>query len=298
MGKCVLRSLIVLQGLLLTSVFGHAQARPDNSCDSLNAIVEDHVKAIAGTLGVCRDLKTVLLHVPVNNALASVQLNSEPAGKADAASAGQAPNVVTQLDEQKQDLEARQRINEAATRAILNANATLLQVQSALLQYQMTILADEQRAYNRSKLLNAFLGTTVGTIGTGMQFSNSTRVQHAGDAVGVAGGVITAALAICTAELAPESPAGDRLLQSFANGNQQHVVPDLVWNYAESDPAFMSSMAIFAKAPAPTKKGLSCRFRARPEAKELAERQSALNELNGKLSMMNHDVADLLKTLP
>jgi hypothetical protein len=299
MRKCVLQSLFVLLGLLFTSTFGSAQTvAPDTSCNSLNAIVEDRVKTIANILGVCRELKTVVMHPPVNNALASSQLNSQLAGNESAATAGQASNVVMQLEEQRQQFEARQRINEAATQAILNANAVLLQVQSALLQYQAAILTDEQRAYNRTKLLNAFLGTTVGAIGTGMQFSGSTRVQHAGDGVGVTGGVITAAFALCTAELAPVSPAGTRLLQSFANGNQQHVIPEAVWKYVESDPAFMSSMAAFEKTPPPTKKALSCHFRATSSSKQVIESQSALNELNGKLSTMNYDVADLLKTLP
>ena len=53
-------------------------------------------------------------------------------------------------------------------------------------------------------------------------------------------------------------------------------------------------MVALAKAPPPQKKALACRFRAE-DSGELAERQSALNELNGKLFMMNHDVADLLK---
>ena len=171
-------------------------------------------------------------------------------------------------------------------------------MQSALLEYQTTTLKDEQRAYNRTKLLNAFLGTTVGAIGTGMQFSDSKNVQHAGDGIGVAGGAITAVFALCTAELAPESPAGTRLLQSFANDNQQHVIPESVWNYVESDTGFMNSMAAAAAITTPpTKKVLSCHFRA-PSSKQLVESQSALNELTHKLSMMNRDVADLLKTLP
>jgi len=301
MPKFVVRYSLALCGLLFIVPLGHSQeaqqrTSSDANCDSLNVIVKENVKAIASTLGVCRDMKRLLLRTPANGALSSIQLNSEPAGNKNEASTGQAP-AVKQLEEEKQQLEARQRVNEAATRAILNANATLLQVQSALLQYQMTILTDEQKAYNRTKLLNAFLGTTVGAIGTGMQFSSSTSVQHAGDAVGVAGGVITTVFALCTAELAPESSSGDRLLAAFTNGNEQHVVPESVWSYVQADPAFMSSMSAFAKTPAPAKKGLSCHLHA-PASNQLVERQNALNELNGKLSMMNHDVADLLQTLP
>ena len=145
-------SLIV--GLLLTATtLSYAQLE---GCSLPEGAVPDNVRAIARDLRVCGDLQR-LFEAGARKANAA-QLNSE--------------NLLAQGDkalseEARQQLEDRQQISEAATRTALSSNLLQSQIQAIMLRNQSSILVDEKRAYRRTKILNAFLGTTVGAVGPG-----------------------------------------------------------------------------------------------------------------------------------
>jgi hypothetical protein len=183
-----MRHLFILVCLLSTSSlwrFAHAQEpipqtpTEQNSCDSLNGIVPDDIKNAASSLSVCRNLQRILFRREINSAdtyrdfVAKLQLQTE-----NPSPTTRAQDEATRL----QDLQDRQQIAEAVNRSMLDSNLVLLRAHTAMLELQAATMNAEQRAFRRTKLLNAFLGTTVGAIGSGMQFSRNTSVQHAGDA--------------------------------------------------------------------------------------------------------------------
>jgi hypothetical protein len=241
---------------------------------------------MARNLRVCGDLQR-LFEAAARKANAA-QLNSE--------------NLLAQGDkalseEARQQLEDRQQISEAATRIALNSNLLQSQIQEIMLRNQGSILVDEKRAYRRTKILNAFLGTTVGAVGTGLQFSDSVHVQHVGDGIGVAGGAITAIFALCTADVYVTDSPPDQLFLTFQSRNQDHAIPDEIWSYLKEDSALLVAMDDAAKAPPVQKKFLSCHYKGAPKDKEEA-RNKAVTLLNRKLLFMNHDVVDLLNAVP
>lgn len=267
----------------------------ENSCDGLKGTVSDNVRAMATNLKVCHDLQRVLQHgrIGIEPPGALSSLETAPGGPP-----GTGPSQLDQADahEKAEELEARQNISEAITRAALDSNLVLLQLRNVRLQEQLTALDSEERAYRRTKILNAFLGTTVGAVGSGLQFSNSVKVQHAGDAVSVGGGVITAVFALCTTELTVTTPTSDdQLSQAFQDDNQGHQLPDKVWDYVKGDNALRQLMMSVPQTPTTPKKVLSCHFRQPPSNKVLAERERALSALDNKLLRMNRDIVELSK---
>jgi hypothetical protein len=274
----------LIAGLLLTApTLGYAQLE---GCSLPEGAVPDNVRAIARDLRVCGDLQR-LFEAAARKANAA-QLNSE--------------NLLAQGDkalseEAQVQFEARQQISEAATRAALNSNLLQSQIQDIMLRNQNSILVDEKRAYRRTKILNAFLGTTVGAVGTGLQFSDSVHVQHVGDGIGVAGGAITAIFALCTADVYVTDSPPDQLFLTFQSRNQDHAIPDEIWSYLKDDSALLVAMDEAAKAPPVQKKLLSCHYKGAPKDQKEA-RNKAITLLNQKLLFMNHDVVDLLNAEP
>jgi len=275
-------SLIV--GLLLTATtLGYTQLE---GCSLPEGAVPDNVRAIARDLRVCGDLQR-LFEAAARKANA-VQLNSE--------------NVLAQGDkalseEARLQPEARQQINEAATRSALISNLLQSQIQEIMLRNQSSILVDEKRAYRRTKILNAFLGTTAGAVGTGLQFGDSVHVQHVGDGIGVAGGAITAIFALCTADVYVTDSPSDQLFLTFKSRNQDHAIPDEIWSYLQDDSALLVAMDEAAKAPPVQKKFLSCHYKGAPKDQKEG-RNKAVTLLNRKLLLMNPDVVDLLNAMP
>jgi hypothetical protein len=271
-------------GLLLTvTSLGYAQA---DNCALPDGAVPENVRSMARNLRVCGDLQR-LFEAAARKANAA-QLNSE--------------NLLAQGDkasseEARQQLEDRQQISEAATRIALNSNLLQSQIQEIMLRNQSSILVDEKRAYRRTKILNAFLGTTVGAVGTGLQFSDSVHVQHVGDGIGVAGGAITAIFALCTADVYVTDSPPDQLFLTFQSRNQDHAIPDEIWSYLKEDSALLVAMDDAAKAPPAQKKLLSCHYKGAPKDQKEA-RNKAVTLLNRKLLFMNHDVVDLLNAVP
>lgn len=275
----------LIAGLLLTAApLGYAQAE---SCSLPEGAVPDNVRAIARDLRVCGSLQRLFTAAAARKTNAA-QLNSE-----DLLAQGEK----AQSQEASEQLEARQQISEAATRTALNSNLLQSQIQEIMLRNQSSILVDEKRAYRRTKILNAFLGTTVGAVGTGLQFSDSVRVQHIGDGIGVAGGAITAIFALCTADVYVTDSPPDQLFLTFQSRNQDHVIPDDIWNYLKDDSDLLVAMDEAAKAPLAQKKLLSCHYKGAPKDQKEA-RNKAITLLNRKLLLMNHDVVDLLNTMP
>lgn len=271
-------------GLVLTVISaGYGQLE---SCPLPEGAVSDNVRAIARNLRVCGHLQRLL--EAAERKPNAAQLNPEnPLAEEDSA---------LSLDVREQ-LEDRQEINEAATRAALNANLLQSQIQDIMLRNQSSILVDEKRAYRRTKILNAFLGTTVGAVGTGLQFSNSVGVQHAGDAIGLAGGAITAIFALCTADVYVTDSPPDQLFLAFESRNQDHAIPDEIWSYVKDDSALLGAMDEASRVPPVRKKVLSCHYKGAPKDQREA-RDRALDLLNRKLLFMNHDVVDLLNAMP
>jgi hypothetical protein len=271
-------------GLLLTvTSLGYAQA---DNCALPDGAVPENVRSMARNLRVCGDLQR-LFEAAARKANAA-QLNSENLlAKGDKASS----------EEARQQLEDRQQISEAATRIALNSNLLQSQIQEIMLRNQSSILVDEKRAYRRTKILNAFLGTTVGAVGTGLQFSDSVHVQHVGDGIGVAGGAITAIFALCTADVYVTDSPPDQLFLTFQSRNQDHAIPDEIWSYLKEDSALLVAMDDAAKAPPAQKKLLSCHYKGAPKDQKEA-RNKAVTLLNRKLLFMNHDVVDLLNAVP
>jgi hypothetical protein len=275
----------LIAGLLLTvTTLGYAQVE---SCSLPEGAVRDNVRAIARDLRVCGDLQRLFAAAAARKANAA-QLNSEDL-------LAQGDKALSQ--EAREQLEARQQISEAATRTALNSNLLQSQIQEIMLRNQSSILVDEKRAYRRTKILNAFLGTTVGAVGTGLQFSDSVHVQHVGDGIGVAGGAITAILALCTADVYVTDSPPDQLFLTFQSRNQDHAIPDEIWSYLKDDSALLVAMDEAAKAPPAQKKFLSCHYKGAPKDQKEA-RNKAITLLNRKLLFMNQDVVDLLSAEP
>jgi hypothetical protein len=293
-----MRHVFILVCLLSTSSlcrFGRAQEpipqthTEQNSCDSLNGIVPDEVKNAASSLSVCRNLQRILSRREIISSdsyrdfVAKLQLQTEN------------PSPITQAQDEAtrlQDLQDRQQIAQAVNRSMLDSNLVLLRAHTAMLELQGAAMNAEQRAFRRTKLLNAFLGTTVGAIGSGMQFSSNTSVQHAGDGVSVAGGAITAVFALCTADINVIDPPPDPLSQAFQTNNQQRIIPDTVWNYVKKDPSFSD---IVQAAPEPTKEPprvFSCHLTQAPKLKTEA-RIKFLNSLDDSLIRMSQATAEL-----
>jgi len=149
------------------------------ACDALSVSVPDNVRSIANTLNICSDVQRVLLHGHGRSEIAppgalEKQITPEEQGQALSSAEAQSSQSNAMAD-----LEARQRISEAISRATLDSNLVSLQLRNALIERQVASFNAEQRAYRRTKILNAVLGTTVGAIGSGLQFNNNVSVQHA-----------------------------------------------------------------------------------------------------------------------
>lgn len=290
----VLLLIVSLLGFVVTCNI--AEARQDIpqaavGCDLLSGKVSENVRAMANNLNVCDDLQHVLQRRSL-----SIQAQGAISSQAIAPEGAIAPNSAQSQpgDEWAQVLEAQRHISEAIQRATLDLNLVILQSRKTLREDQIARMNAEQRAYRRTKVLNAFLGTTVGAIGSGLQFSNNVSVQHAGDAVSVGGGVITAAFALCTADIdVVDAPPDDVLSQAFLDDNQHHQVPADVWSYIRSDASLREIMAPVATSPKKENKLLSCHLRQAPPNEKGASRERALNALDGKLMLMSRDLAQL-----
>jgi hypothetical protein len=187
-----------------------------------------------------------------------------------------------------------------------DSNRVRLQIQNVLMTRRVYEAETEMRRYQRTKFLNAFLGTSVSTVGTGLQLNNSLHVQHAGDVLGVVGGGLTAFFNICTADwnVKDDNPdAAGLLFRAFANGDrEQQLLPDDVWE--SLPPATKEKMkSIFTMNQGRTDLPflhLSCHWGSGPHYKsdaKLTESVSVLQQLDSDLATVNSTAAALLQEL-
>lgn len=179
---------------------------------------------------------------------------------------------------------AASRINVAALRASLDINRVLLQVERERNDEEAAQRAAEKKAYRTTKLLNAVMGTSIGIVGSGMQISRSLTVQHAGDAVSVAGGAVTVFFALCTAELPATSQGKELRSADF---------PSTVRLYLRSDPTVSFDAETKATARKSPKRSF-CHYNGDSDPAS-AERMQSSGLLSDELGQMNSDLSLLLK---
>ena len=143
-----------------------ARGSPAEACEGLNGVARN-VKSIASNLKVCSDLEFII----------RARSNSgQPAARGE----GEQRPPVGQLREefinpeesQRSELEAHQGITERVAQAALHSNIVEAQIHTVLLQMQASAWNAEQKAYQRTKIPNAFLGTSLGAVGP--VFSSAT----------------------------------------------------------------------------------------------------------------------------
>jgi hypothetical protein len=83
----------------------------------------------------------------------------------------------------------------------MEATLTALHVENTLLQMRNLRSEDEAKAFRKFKMLNAFAGSAIQGVGTGLQLDKSIHVQRGGDIIGVVGNAASIFFAVCTAEL-------------------------------------------------------------------------------------------------
>jgi hypothetical protein len=110
----------------------------------------------------------------------------------------QAAASTSELLANQELLAARNTVNAAAVQAMTDITHAFMVIQRKTRTIQ---IAKEERAYRNTKFFNAFLGTTIGMVGSGLQFSKSQTVNYVGDGISVAGGAVTAAFNLCTADV-------------------------------------------------------------------------------------------------
>jgi hypothetical protein len=174
------------------------------------------------------------------------------------------------------------------------------QVQRLFVSTLVAKQENEQERYKRTKYLNAFLGTTVSTIGTGLQLNSDVSVQHAGDILGVAGGALTAFFNICTADWnVPDKPDPEMkgpLPGELASRTKPQIIPDTVWDVLDS--AEKAVLVHLFTTSCGNKDlpliHLSCHWGAPPPDKCAVKKSYALRRLNDDLTAVSSEANKLL----
>ena len=180
-----------------------------------------------------------------------------------------------------------------------------LRIENAGLQLHIPLLVDEARAYRRSRLLNAFLGTGIQGIGTGLQLTSSKDVQRAGNILGVVGGGLTIVSALCTAELEnpdPKAKAAIAIIDSVADNNKENLIPASVWGYLRdyTNKDFFDHMqkeALPKPLPEPNKRKafLACEYNKKGNEEKVEKIEIRLSEINEKLDEINQALVRISK---
>lgn len=327
-----LKLIVSVYVLAITSCMVTAQAAASgestDSCDSLtltqNVNREETIR-ISRALHICDDLRKMFdrSQVPANTFAVEVEQNSEehvlqpgevdnllqqPQGQSQllrqlAAQVAQAQQERYALAEELQDRLGVEKMTAKVAGLASDSNRVRLQVQNVLMAQRVFEAETEMRRYQRTKFLNAFLGTSVSTVGTGLQFSDSLHVQHVGDALGVVGGGLTAFFNICTADCNVKDDNPDAIgmmFTAFATENREQLVPQDVWE--SLDPATKEKMkSIFTMNQGHTDLPflhLSCHWGSGPHYKSDAkqiESLRALKELDKDLTKVNVAATMLLQ---
>lgn len=125
-------------------------------------------------------------------------------------------------------------------------------------------------------------------VGSGLQFSSDQNVQHAGDAVSVAGGAVSVIFAVCTADV--------NVLDSVPNlPPLQGEVPRTVDMYVSRNaPELLAAMKVKA-TQSHKSRFLSCQPRGAIYDLSGSQNTEALNEM---LQNMNRSIGALLDSIP
>jgi hypothetical protein len=208
-----------------------------------------------------------------------------------------------QLAEVLQDRVMVEAVNAKAISLASSSNRVRLQVQSVLAAEQAFQVETELQRYKNTKMLNAFLGTTVATVGTGLQLNSSLHVQHVGDYLGVVGGGLTAFFNICTADWnVPDTQTYNSLLfRAFATDNAGTRIPVTVWDSLDES----TKNAVKAVDPHPGSTDLaplhlSCHWgqgRSEKTPSDLTARIKALKLLDDDLTKVNARATELSEKL-
>ena len=335
---------IVLTALLLSLTLASAQAshemQPPEPCKSMNLpsdISNDETVTIARALDICDDLQKVFASGNVH--LKTLQLlqerSEEKPLEADEVErmlqqpAGQSQVLQRFLQELErgrqerdalaQELQDRLTIQRSSAKAAAlasDSNRVRLQVQKVLAVQRAFMVETEFKRYQHTKFLNAFLGTTVSTVGTGLQLNSSLHVQHVGDYLGIAGGALTAFFNICTADWntpdpAPTPPAS-LLFSTFASDNKiasddkkdnSVLIPKALWD-SLNDKTKAEMKGIFHLYQGNTDIAwahLSCHWGAgygpQPPPAAFTASMEALEHLDTDLAKVNNGATQLLQQL-
>jgi hypothetical protein len=281
-------------------------ARALKICDDLHKVfdrAQTPAKALNFVVQEGREEKT-LQPAEIDNLLQQPQGQSQLLRQlaVEVAQARQERNALA--EELQNRLTVRQITTKTAALAS-DSNRVRLQVQNVLMARRVFAAETEMRRYQRTKFLNAFLGTSVSTIGTGLQLNNSVHIQHVGDVLGVVGGSLTAFFNICTADWNVKDDNSDAtglLFTAFGAEDRAQVVPEDVWE--SLDPATKDQMrSIFAMNQGHTDLPLvhlSCHWGSGPHYKsdaKLMQSISALQQLDSDLARVNMTATTLLQTV-
>jgi len=182
-------------------------------------------------------------------------------------------------------------ITMASTSAMLDINRTLLVLAMARARQQDSEFLAEAKAYKRTKIANAFLGSSIGIAGSGMQFSNSETVQHAGDWVSIAGGAVTVLFAVCTAGVDELDTPGDVRL----GADLPHTVTAYL---AKTDPAALKALNPPPRASHAKTGFFSCHSEGAKFAQQAAAANAAqMDLLTAKLAAMSDEVGGMLNAV-
>jgi len=251
-------ALLLVIGIICTSAIAQQalETQPNDNCTSLQLpphIDKEQAARIARALDICDDLsKLYSTHQTASERLILLQKqvastnNLSDTGVDSLLRQGDQNEVIRQLvqelqqnrDERNQlasELQDRllvERTNAKIAALASDSNSVRMAVQSALIVQHTYLTETEFQRYRRTKFLNAFLGTSLSTVGTGLQLNSSLHVQHAGDV----GGAVTALFNICTADwnVKDQNDDGDapsKLLGAFSSQNQGgDILPPSIWD--------------------------------------------------------------------
>lgn len=258
----------VLCGVIFRANWAYAQVAPPQCLELASA--SQGTQAIANVLRLCDQLGSTTKNLTKDWMASGSTLNESLGSTSQTLEGSKAQALVDQL----QNLYSRDSLIVQQQVVTLNITRAVLAINEALLHLQQTKMEDDTAAYNRSKILNAVLGTSIGIVGSSMQFSNNVSVQHAGDAVSVAGGAATVAFALCTAELKQTTKAE---LETVSNGTVGEYINLM-------NPALYSRIKKQSSAG-----GIACRFHEKSSDKELTK------DIFSQLHEMNESAVSLLE---
>ena len=234
-----------------------------------------------------------------------------------ASACGPPPNISFE------ELALRQQITEAGLAASLDVDGVAAEIdyeRAQILELRARLSSAKDRKVNTLTLASIIIGTGAGTVGTAMQFSNSAA--RAGDwiqTVGGAGGIVLSILAL--RQQGGEGVLGiapNMLAPLFGREPElRSVYPQNVWTYLTTAPATDPRVDV------PWKDELIAEWvrvgrigpPAAPESQPkigkltsriadhkplsidvLTDRSAMLMDLRSRLSLMNQDLRDLMKT--